>query len=249
MKTTGDSEPSKVVLISGGARGLGLELVKHFLATGNRVASFSRKNTEQIEQLKEQYGENFFFSSVDIVDSLSVESFVKEVTGLFGDIDALVNNAGLAISGVLPLFSDNQIDALLDVNLKGTMRLTRLTSRSMLNSGKGKIINISSIVGISGYKGLSVYGATKAALDGFTRALARELGGKNITVNSVAPGFLKTEMSGELSEMHLNQIAKRTPLGRLGEARDVVNAVSFLVSDLSDFITGQVLVVDGGITS
>jgi 3-oxoacyl-[acyl-carrier protein] reductase len=136
----------------------------------------------------------------------------------------------------------------IDLNLKGTFYITRMVSRPMLSLGWGRIINISSIVGLSGYRGLSVYGASKAGLDGFTRALARELGPRNITVNSVAPGFLSTEMNEELDERQTRQIVNRTPMGRLGNTRDVAELVGFLASPAADFITGQVIPVDGGIT-
>jgi 3-oxoacyl-[acyl-carrier protein] reductase len=135
-----------------------------------------------------------------------------------------------------------------DLNLKGTIYVTRAASRVMLTRRSGSIVNISSVVGLSGYRGLSVYGATKAALDGFTRALARELGSRGITVNSVAPGYLRTEMSHGLDEAQLEQISRRTPLGRLGEPRDVARTVLFLVDPENTYITGQVIVVDGGLT-
>ena len=140
------------------------------------------------------------------------------------------------------------MDQLVDTNLKGTFHLTRRVCRRMLTLGWGRIINISSIVGLSGYRGLSVYSATKAGLDGFTRSLARELGSRNITVNSVAPGYLTTEMTEELDEKQRGQIVGRTPLGRMGTAADVAGAVHFLAGDDAAFITGQVLVVDGGMS-
>jgi 3-oxoacyl-[acyl-carrier protein] reductase len=126
--------------------------------------------------------------------------------------------------------------------------MTRLVSRRMLARRRGSIVNISSIVGLSGYRGLSVYGATKAALDGFTRAMARELGSRGITVNSVAPGYLRTEMSHGLDEQQLGQIVRRTPAGRLGEAEDVARAVQFLTDPRNSYVTGHVLVIDGGLT-
>src|SRR5205823_908050 len=146
----------------------------------------------------------------------------------FGRIDVLVNNAGVAGDGVLPLVSDAAIDEVIDLNLRATIKVTRAASRRMLRQGSGRIINVSSIVGLSGYRGLSVYSATKAALDGLTRSLARELGARNITVNSVAPGYLRTEMSHGLDETQLVQITRRTPAGRLGEPQDVAAAVRFL---------------------
>src|SRR5581483_4206011 len=140
------------------------------------------------------------------------------------------------------------LDAVVDLNLKGTIHLSRLVVRRMLRQGSGSIINISSIVGLSGYRGLSVYGATKAALDGFTRGLARELGARGITVNSVAPGYLRTEMSHGLDEQQLQQISRRTPMGRLGEPADIARTILFLVDPANSFLTGQVVVVDGGLT-
>jgi 3-oxoacyl-[acyl-carrier protein] reductase len=161
----------------------------------------------------------------------------------------LVNNAGVARDGVLALFRDEDIDQVIDLNLRATIHITRLVARRMLTQHSGRIVNISSIVGLSGYRGLSVYSATKAALDGFTRAMARELGSKGITVNSVAPGYLRTEMSHGLDEAQLVQISRRTPAGRLGEPEDVAAAVRFLVSSEAGFISGHVLVVDGGLTA
>jgi 3-oxoacyl-[acyl-carrier protein] reductase len=154
----------------------------------------------------------------------------------------------VARDGILGLFSDDDIDTVIDLNLKGTIYVTRLVSRRMLARGGGSIVNISSIVGRSGYRGLSVYSATKAALDGFTRAMARELGSRGITVNGVAPGYLRTEMSHGLDEDQLQQIVRRTPAGRLGEPDDVARAVQFLTDPRNSYITGHVLVVDGGLT-
>jgi 3-oxoacyl-[acyl-carrier protein] reductase len=160
----------------------------------------------------------------------------------------LVNNAGVARDGVLGLLDDDDLDAVIDLNLKGTIYVTRQVSRRMLSAGRGTIVNISSIVGRSGYRGLAVYSATKAALEGFTRALARELGSRGITVNAVAPGYLRTEMSHGLDDAQLGQIVRRTPAGRLGEPEDVARAVQFLTDPRNDYITGQVLVIDGGLT-
>jgi 3-oxoacyl-[acyl-carrier protein] reductase len=143
---------------------------------------------------------------------------------------------------------DEDVDAVVDLNLKGTIYMSRLVSRRMLARGGGHIVNISSIVGRSGYRGLAVYSATKAALDGFTRALARELGSRGIIVNGVAPGYLRTEMSHGLDEAQLGQIVRRTPAGRLGEPADIARAVQFLTDPANTYLTGQILVVDGGLT-
>lgn len=238
----------KVVLISGGSKGLGAGLVENFLQRGYKVATFSRSATERITNWKKEYGEKFLFEPFSLGDQQACKQFVANVQEQLGDINILINNAGVAQTAVLGLTDDETIDRLIDTNLKGTLYLTRMVSRPMLSLSWGRIINISSIIGISGYRGLSVYSATKAGLDGFTRSLARELGSRNITVNSVAPGYLTTEMTEELDQKQRQQIVGRTPMGRLGSAEDVAGAVHFLASEEADFITGQVLVVDGGIS-
>jgi 3-oxoacyl-[acyl-carrier protein] reductase len=237
-----------VVLVSGGGRGLGLGIVGHYLANGHKVASFSRSTTQSIVELQKKYREKFHFAELDLTDAAACEKYTSTVSREFGPVEVLINNAGIAITGVMPLFSDEDVDKILDLNLKGTMRLTRLASRIMLTTGFGRIVNISSIVGLSGYRGLSVYGASKAALDGYTRALARELGSRNITVNSIAPGFLRTEMSHELGDRQMKQIARRTPAGRLGVVQDLLGMITLLTSREASFITGQVIVIDGGLT-
>jgi 3-oxoacyl-[acyl-carrier protein] reductase len=244
------SEPERTVLISGGTRGLGAGLVEGFLRGGDRVATFGRTRTERVHEWESspETKDRFRFEEVDATDSAACRGFVQRVAKELGPIRVLVNNAGMALEGLLPLFPDEQIDRLLDLNLKAVISLTRHVVRPMLLLDWGRVINISSIVGISGYRGLSVYGATKAALDGFTRALARELGAKAITVNSVAPGYLRTEMTGGMDPGQMDQIVRRTPLGRLGEVDDVAHLVRFLASPAAAFITGQTLVVDGGIT-
>jgi len=238
----------RVVAVSGGSKGLGASIVQSFLDTGYRVAICSRKITPQVEEWQRQYPRDFYFKEIDLTDREGCRHFVNSVEQDLGSIEILINNAGLANTSLLALTDDESIDAVVDLNLKGTFYLTRQVSRNMLSLGWGRIINISSIVGLSGYRGLSVYSATKAGLDGFTRALARELGPRNITVNSVAPGFLTTEMTDVLNEKQQRQITGRTPMGRLGEPKDITGAILFLCSDQADFITGQVLVVDGGIS-
>ncbi|HEX3794011.1 MAG TPA: 3-oxoacyl-ACP reductase FabG [Acidimicrobiales bacterium] len=246
--TTDEHAGARVVLVTGGSRGVGEALVQAFLDAGDRVATCSRAASPQTEAWAATYGDRFHFQVADLADRAACSTMVHGVVDRFGRVDVLVNNAGVARDGVLGLFSDDDVDDVVDINLKGTFAVTKLVVRQMLKAGPGRIINISSIVGLSGYRGLAVYGATKAALDGFTRALARELGGRGITVNSVAPGYLRTEMSHGLDESQLQQIARRTPLGRLGEPSDVAAAVLFLASDAAAFITGHVLVVDGGVT-
>jgi 3-oxoacyl-[acyl-carrier protein] reductase len=238
----------RVALITGGSRGLGAGLVTGFLDAGYSVETCSRSSTAQVKEWESQYADRFHFTSADISQAAEAERFVKEAAARRGRIDVLVNNAGVAREGVISLFRDEPIDQVIDLNLKGTIYVTRAASRMMLTRRSGSIVNISSIVGLSGYRGLSVYGATKAALDGFTRALARELGARGITVNSVAPGYLRTEMSHGLDEAQLEQISRRTPMGRLGEPDDVARAVLFLVDPANTYVTGQVIIVDGGLT-
>jgi 3-oxoacyl-[acyl-carrier protein] reductase len=242
---------SRSVIVTGGSRGLGAGLVQAFLDDGDRVATCSRTPTEEVERWSSDasLADRFHYAAFDLADRPQSDEFVRDVVKRFGGVDVLVNNAGVARDGVLGTFSDDDTDAVIDLNLKGTIHLSRLVVRRMLLQGRGRIVNISSIVGLSGYRGLAVYSATKAALDGFTRALSRELGSRGITVNSVAPGYLRTEMSHGLDESQLDQIVRRTPAGRLGEPADVAAAVRFLVSDAASFITGHVLVVDGGLTA
>jgi 3-oxoacyl-[acyl-carrier protein] reductase len=237
-----------LVLVSGGSRGLGLAIVGSLLDRGHRVATFSRRPGEALERLKEKHGERLAVLEGDMSDSGSLGRVVTGVERDCGPIEALVNNAGLAIDGVLATMRPDQIEQLISVNLTGTLLLTRLAVRQMIVRSRGSIINISSVIGLRGYAGLAAYSATKAGLDGMTRGLARELGPRNIRVNSIAPGYLETEMTHGLDDAQRDQIVRRTPLGRLGTPDDVVGAVYFLLSPDSGFITGQVLVIDGGIT-
>lgn len=240
---------TRTVLITGGSRGLGAALVEGFLTEGDNVATCSRSVTPAVDAWAGgDAADRFLHEPLDITDRDATAGFVKRVAERFGAIDVLVNNAGVAREGVIGLFGDDETDEVIDLNLRSTIHVTKLVSRRMLRAGSGRIVNISSIIGLSGYRGLSVYASTKAAMDGFTRALARELGARGITVNSVAPGYLRTEMSHGLDEAQMNQIARRTPAGRLGEPEDVVGAVLFLASDAAAFVSGTTLVIDGGLT-
>jgi 3-oxoacyl-[acyl-carrier protein] reductase len=167
----------------------------------------------------------------------------------FGRVDALVNNAAIARDGMLSMASYTDVNTVVEVNLKGTLLLTRACLRPMLAARRGRIINISSIIGLRGYSGLSIYSATKGGLDAMTRSLAREVGPSGITVNSIAPGYLETEMSHGLTVSQRQQIVRRTPLGRLGTPEDIVPLLEFLLSPEASFITGQVIAIDGGITT
>ncbi len=240
---------SKVIIISGGSRGLGKAFVESQLSAGNTVYTFSRSSTEFVEKLQiGEYSKKFFWEAIDGTDFDKVESFVKRAFDREKRIDALINNAGVAIDGILTLLRPEDISSVLNLNLEACIRLTRACTKYMLTQNQGIVINISSIIGIRGYSGLSVYSATKAGMDGFTRGLARELGGRGIRVNSVAPGYLETEMSSKLDIEQRSQIVRRTPLKRLGGVDDVSGVIEFLLSEKARFMTGQTIVVDGGIT-
>jgi 3-oxoacyl-[acyl-carrier protein] reductase len=241
------AEKNRHVIVSGGSRGLGLVLVETLLAKGYRVSTFSRKPTPFTES--QSANANFFFEPADMADKASLSKFVAAAESKFGIATGLVNCAGVAVDGVLAMMPEEQIVSVMEINLIGALMLTRRVVRRMLvQKSGGSIINISSIIGIRGYNGLSAYAATKGGMDAMTRALARELGDRKIRVNSIAPGYLETEMTHGLSERQRSQIVNRTPLGRLGTPADVAGPMLFLLSDQAEFITGQVLVVDGGIT-
>ncbi|HYD70519.1 SDR family NAD(P)-dependent oxidoreductase [Azospirillum sp.] len=238
------------VIVTGGSRGLGLGLVEGLLAEGYWVSTCSRRPSDELQHL---HGPRLFWQAADMTDGDSVIRFVEAAAtwGVEGGATlwGLVNNAGIAREGILATFPDAETAAVIQTNLVGAIQTARTVLRHLLRQGgAGRIVNISSIIGLRGYTGLAAYSASKAGLDGLTRALAREVGRRGITVNSVAPGYLDTEMSGTLSAEQRRQIVRRTPLGRLGTAADVEPVVRFLLSDAAAFITGQTLVVDGGIT-
>ena len=239
----------RTVVISGGSRGLGAVLTKAFLAEdGYNVAICSRSRSEFVDSLlaDDHWKSRVLFKQVDLSDRTAVSQYVREIRERFGTVHVLVNNAGVAVDGVLALQTDLAVDQMIDINLKGTIALTKACVREMLINRWGRIVTITSIVGKSGFRGLSVYSMTKAGLDGFTRSMARELGDRGITVNSVAPGFLETEMTHGLSPAQKDQIVRRTPAGRLGRSEDVAGVVKFLCSDAAEFVTGQTIIVDGG---
>lgn len=242
----------RVAVVSGGSRGFGSVLIRELLDDPDiSVASFSRSVTPEIREIMDNsdVGARFLFETIDITDSESVRRFVASVREQLGSVDILINNAGVALHQILALQEEDDIRRMLDINLMGTATLTRACVREMLASGWGRIVTITSIAGKTGYRGLSAYSMTKAGLDGFTRSLSRELGDRGITVNSVAPGFMDTAMTEGFSEDQLRQIVRRTPVGRLGTATDVIPLIKFLCSDSAQFITGQTIVVDGGISA
>jgi 3-oxoacyl-[acyl-carrier protein] reductase len=242
------SDARRHVLISGGTRGLGKAFVETLLEAGYAVSTFGRSPSPFVEESALRHPDRFAFFTGDASSATDVDAIVRGATQRFGAPYAVVNNAGIAADGVLATFDPDRIDQVLAINLAGTLLLTRRALRGMLLSRGGRIVNISSIIGQRGYSGLAVYAATKAGIDGITRALARELGDRGITVNSIAPGYLETEMTHGLSEEQKRQIVRRTPLGALGTPKDVTGLLLFLLSDAAGFITGQTITVDGGVT-
>jgi 3-oxoacyl-[acyl-carrier protein] reductase len=237
----------RVALVSGGSRGLGAELVSGFLDRQYGVATLSRTKTTFITDMLRRR-RNFHWSAVDGRDHEALRGFVKEAGERLGRIDVLVNNAGIAMEGILPTMRMRDIVEAIELNLTAALVLAQACSRFMLRQGAGCIVNVSSVHAIRGHAGVAVYSATKAALDGLTRSLARELGPRQIRVNSVAPGYFDSDMVSNIPEAQKKRIARRTPLGRLARIDEVANAIHFLTSEQASFITGQTLVVDGGIT-
>lgn len=236
------------IIISGGSKGLGKAIVEGMLTAGYRVSTFSRNRTPFIEQQLSH--EHFFFSTADLADGSTVSAFVKAAENKFGLPYGLINCAAIAADGVLAMMPEETIKKLVAVNVEGTLKFTRMVVRRMLLAKNGGVIlNISTISALRGFKGLAAYAFTKGGIDSFTRALARELGEQKIRVNSIAPGYYATEMSKGLSDENRQQILRRTPLGRLGTPEDVVGPVLFFLSDQASFITGQVVVIDGGSTA
>lgn len=239
------------VIVTGGSRGLGLAMVQALLGAGYAVSTCSRSIGDDLPLLlaDTEMQTRLFWKPGDVGNADDITAFIHAAISRFGVPWGLVNNAGIAREGILATLPLVEIDRLIQTNLTGAIQVARAVLRPMLGrAGGGRIINISSIIGQRGYTGLAAYAATKAGLDGLTRALAREVGRRQITVNSIAPGYLDTEMSGTLSVGQRDQIIRRTPLNRLGTAADVVPALLFLLGDGGAFITGQTLTIDGGIT-
>ncbi len=236
------------VLVTGASRGLGLAIARKLAGAGFRVIAVSRKDTGQLRAAMQETG-SIHFVPFDLANIDGISSLVRTLRKEFGPIYGLVNNAGLGSDGVLALMRTSQIEQLVRLNTLSPMVLTKYLVRSMIADGGGRIVNIASIVGFTGYSGLSVYGATKASMLGFTRSLAREVGKMGVHVNAVAPGFVDTDMTQELSGGKREQIVRRSALRRLTSLDDVANTVDFLLSDRANGITGTVLTVDAGNTA
>jgi 3-oxoacyl-[acyl-carrier protein] reductase len=241
------------VIVTGASRGLGLAIAKGLAASGYRVLAIARSPTAELEALSTaaaQAGRGAVqFYPFNLLEIGAMPQLVTRLRQDVGPLYGLVNNAGLGSAGVLAMMRDEQIETLIRLNTLSPIVLTKYVVRSMMSERAGRIVNISSIVATTGYSSLSAYSATKAALIGFTRSLARELGQLGITVNAVAPGFVDTEMTRELDAKQREQIIRRSALRRLPEPADVAAAVEFLLSDQARNITGTTLTVDAGNTA
>ena len=247
------------VLVTGGSRGLGLAIASRLAACGYRVVAVARSETKALraeidrlaalaKQGASESGE-LRFHAFDLADLGAIGGLVAQLRREVGPLYGLVNNAGLGTAGLLSMMRDPDIEALVRLNTLSPLLLTKYVARAMMAEREGRIVNISSIVASSGYKGLSAYSATKAALEGFTRSLAREVGQLGITVNAVAPGFVDTAMTHALNDKEREQIARRSALQRMAEPDDVAAAVEYLLGERARNITGVILTVDAGNTA
>ncbi|WP_213769968.1 SDR family NAD(P)-dependent oxidoreductase [Bradyrhizobium sp. dw_78] len=241
------------VLVTGGSRGIGLAIARRLAGAGYHVIAVARHENDElndaIQDAIRQGRGALRFKPFDLSDVEAIPGFVKQLRDEFGAIHGLVNNAGIGTEGLLATMHNSDIEALLRLNILSPVVLTKYVVRHMMADGAGRIINMSSIIASTGYNGLSVYGATKAAATGFTRSLAREVGKLGITVNAIAPGFVDTELTQSLSDDQRQRIAGRSALRRLPEVEDVARMVEFLLGDGGRNITGSVLTIDAGNTA
>lgn len=237
------------VIVTGASRGLGLGIAQRLVADGFSVVAIARKTSEALDQAAAASDGKLHFHAADLSDVDALGDLSRAVKKAFGPIYGLVNNAGSSTEGLLANLTHGQIEALIRLNTTSPIVLTKYVARGMMAEGQGRIVNMASIMASTGFNGLSVYGATKASLVGFTKSLARELGGIGITVNAVAPGFIHTELTAGMTEKDRERIANRSALRRLAEVEDVAAAVSYLMSDAAKNVTGTVLTVDAGGTA
>lgn len=240
---------NKVALITGSTRGIGKQIAIKLAKMGYDIAINYRSENEDLSITKKEIeNENVKCLAVkgDVSNFEDTKRFVDEVIAEFGQIDVLVNNAGITKDKLILRMEKEDFESVINVNLTGTFNVTKNVVPYMMKKRTGRIINISSVVGISGNAGQSNYAASKAGIIGFTKSLAKELASRNILVNSIAPGFIETDMTAVLKDDIKSEISKSIPLQRMGTSNDVANVVKFLASDDSSYITGQVINVDGG---
>jgi len=240
----------KASIITGGTAGIGKEIALAFAKEGAHVAIFgtnAERAKEVLELLQQRYpNQKFLAKLADVSDKKAVDQALQEILAEFGKIDILVNNAGITRDGLLMKMTEDDWDRVIAVNLKSVYNTCQALIRPMLKARRGKIINITSVVGLNGNAGQTNYAASKAGMVGFTQALAKEVASRGICVNCIAPGFIKTSMTDVLTDEQREGILKQVPMNRLGSAEEIANAAIFLASDWSNYITGQVLTVDGG---
>jgi 3-oxoacyl-[acyl-carrier protein] reductase len=242
----------KHALITGGTAGIGKEIALAFAKAGAHVAIFgtnaerSAQVVAELNQVKISDDQTFIAEIVNVSDTKAIEAAVQKLIAAWGKIDILVNNAGITRDGLLMKMSEGDWDEVIDVNLKSVYNTCQALIRPMMKARAGKIINISSVVGLTGNAGQVNYAASKSGMIGFTKALAQEVATRNICVNCIAPGFIETRMTDALTDAQKEGIMKKIPMGRLGQPEEIAKAALFLASGLSDDVTGQVLTVDGG---
>jgi 3-oxoacyl-[acyl-carrier protein] reductase len=241
------------VVVTGGSRGLGLGVVRRLTAEGYRAVAVARQMNDQLacamEQAKRSRPGSLHFIPFDLGDIENIPDLVKKLHKDFGPIYGLVNNAALGLDGALAMMHNSQIERMVRVNTVSPIVLTKYVVRHMMADGGGRVVNIASILGFKGYSGLSVYGATKASIIGFTRSLAREVGRFGVNVNAIAPGFLETDMTRGLEGERRDEVARRSALRRFPDVEDVADSIEFLLGAKSKNITGTVITVDAGSTA
>ena len=239
---------NQVAVVTGAGRGIGRAIALRFANAGADVVCVSRtaENSEKVAGEVRSLGRKAWAHAVDVADAKSVEAAANKILSEANRVDILINNAGITRDGLLMRMSEEDWDAVLDTNLKGAFTFTKAFSRAFLKQRAGRIINISSVIGLIGNAGQCNYAASKSALFGFTKSIARELGSRGITVNAIAPGFIETDMTATMAPDARAELLKRVPLGALGQPEDIAEAALFLAGPTGRYITGQVLTVDGG---